>query len=286
MSSQGVPPEAIEFESEGRLLKGSLFMADERPGSAVILCHGAFEHRLNWSEYAARLAESGCSTLTFDFAGHGESAGLRSLVDMPVWAYNLRDAMNYLARRGFLRFALVGWDFGGSAVLLAAAHDPRIACCVTLAAPVLVNPPLADRLAFMLASGAGWLWRKVLHRPLTLNRLAELEKKQAAVDPQANERFYADPEVRQLLRAVPVPDSLHSAWVDITPAVEKIQAPVLVLHGERDHLVPIRQSELLHDRLTGRKEFHRLANSGHILHFDQTKEQVLDKIIQWVKQYL
>jgi fermentation-respiration switch protein FrsA (DUF1100 family) len=42
-----------------------------------------------------------------------------------------------------------------------------------------------------------------------------------------------------------------------------VSAPVLVLHGEHDHVVPIAQGERLFARVRGRKKFVRFAHGGH-----------------------
>ncbi|MFZ3079761.1 MAG: alpha/beta fold hydrolase, partial [Bellilinea sp.] len=100
------------FVSEGDRIHAVLYEAPEgkAPHDAVIFCHGAFESSAHWSDYARRLADQGFTALAVDFVGHGTSDGLRGLVDLRRWAYNLRDAMNALTLRGYRRFAVVGWD--------------------------------------------------------------------------------------------------------------------------------------------------------------------------------
>ncbi len=279
--------ESIEFLSEGSLIKGWLYRPEDlASSSAVVLCHGAFEHQNNWAGFARRFAENGFASLTFDFTGHGASAGLHSLVDMSVWAYNLRDALNYLSRQKIQRFALVGWGSGGSAALLAAAHDARIEGVVILSAPVLLMPGISDRIAYSLASLIAWFSHKLRHKPFFLSRLREMEKIEMAVNPEVNERYYADPLVRQALQAVPIPESLHCAWVDITASLAKIKAPVLVLHGEKDKQLPLRQSDILMNKLAGRKKFEKIEAGGHALHLDACSEAVFILMVKWVKQHL
>ncbi len=40
--------------------------------------------------------------------------------------------------------------------------------------------------------------------------------------------------------------------------------PVLILHGDKDRTVPMRQAQILFNRLTGPKEFWRVPGAGHI----------------------
>lgn len=282
--------ESVEFQSEGSLIRGCLYQPDSPSASAngaraVLLCHGAFEHQENWADYARRLAENGFKVLTFDFAGHGMSEGLPGAVEMRVWAYNLRDAMNFLARRGCQQFALIGWNSGGSAALLAAAHDARVKCLVTLAAPVLIMPALSDRMAYGLAAFISRLLKKIRKRPFTVSRLRELKDLEMAVDKTVNARYFEDPLILKAYTAVPVAESLDSVWLDITKPVKRVQAPVLILHGARDRIVPPKQSRLLFERLPGHKKMIRLENSGHALHLDQDRDEVFIQMVVWIKKH-
>ena len=274
--------EQIIFPSEGLEIHGVLHDPAAAKSRVVVFCHGAFEFQENWFDYAGRMKAEGWSAFTFDFAGHGRSQGLRSLVNLRVWAYNLRDALTTLQNRGYGPFAVVGWGVGGSAVLLAAAHDRRIECVTNLSTPVLLSPPLAELVAYGLITGAAKLKRALLKHPLTLSRLNELEEMRFLSDDAANQRYASNGQIRQAYAAVPIPDSLDSVWMDIRGAVEKVDLPVLVVHGKEDAIVPVEQSRKLFDLLKGPKELHLIQDSGHALHLDQKKDEVFNLILNWI----
>jgi len=46
--------------------------------------------------------------------------------------------------------------------------------------------------------------------------------------------------------------------------IERVAAPLLVLHGERDGLIPIRLGERLYEKAGGPKRFVRLPNASHV----------------------
>lgn len=278
--------EQITFRSGDSTLAGRLFEAPEPEPRAVIFCHGAFEDQQHWAAYASRMAGQGLGAFTFDFAGHGLSQGVRSTVDLEIWAYNLRDGMNYLARRGYKRFAVVGLGHGGSVGLLAAAHDERIVCLAALAAPVSLIPPLAERIAYSAAHLASKIKRKIKHTPLTLSRLRELEDLEVLADVDANAAYLARPELRTYYAAVPIPECLHSVWMDITQTVRRVSAPVLILHGAKDRIIPGKQSQKLAALLPAHKHLEILPESGHALHLDSENEEVYKQIASWVKRYL
>jgi alpha-beta hydrolase superfamily lysophospholipase len=278
--------ELVTFSSDGRSLSGALFEAS-RPGpAAVVLCHGAFEFKENWFDYAERLAGEGFTALTFDLTGHGESDGVRGTVDMGTWPYDIREALNLLGTRGYERFGLVGWDFGGTAVVLAAAHDPRVRCAAILSAPVFLMPSLADRVAFTLILGAGKVKRALWRKPLTLSRAKELERMRVAVDEEVNERYRSDARVRAHYEAVPIPECLDHAWIDVTPAAERVEVPTLIVHGAKDVVHPVAQSQRLRDALQATNELHVVEGVGHAVHLDGRSDEVYELIAGWMRRYL
>lgn len=274
------------FISEGHQLSGILFQAARSSPRAVVFCHGAFEFKENWLSYAGRLAAEGFATLAFDFTGHGESEGLRSLVDMRIWAYNVRDAMNFLGAQGYRRFGLVGWGSGGSAVVLAAAHDRRVRCAVTISTPVFLMPPFGERIAFGLATLVSRVKKAIWKKPLTFSRLKEFEDAPFFNDAEANARYLSDPRVRGHLETVPLPESLDSVWMDISRAVQKVKIPVLILHGDEDAVVSVKQSAKLHDLIQGHKQLHVVEGAGHALHLGQRSDEVYGWIAKWSRAYL
>ena len=278
--------EQVTFHSEGLEIHGCLWKADRPEKGAVLFCHGAFETRENWAAFADRLSQEGFTVFTFDFAGHGASQGLRGSVNLRTWAYNIRDAMNYLQGRGCSAFGLVGWESGGSAAVLAAAHDLRLSCAVIISAPVYLLPTLAERVAYVLASIVAKLKMAFLHKPLTLSRLKQMKQLRIMSDEAANEAYFADSKVQEIYNAFPIPEGLDNVWVDITGAAEKVNIPVLVIQGAEDKIIPTNQGQKLHDLLQGRKELKMVDGSGHAVHLDLQKDTVYTMISTWMKANL
>jgi acylglycerol lipase len=278
--------EAITFTSEGYVLSGALFDAGASGPAAVVLCHGAFERKENWFPYAQRLAEEGLAAFVFDFVGHGASAGLRGTVDMRVWAYNIRDALTCLGARGYQHFGLVGWGSGGTAIVLAAAHDHRVRCGVALAAPVCLTPSLSSRVVLSLAVGVSKIKQTLWKKPLTLSRTRDLDDMRVAVDDGVNARYVVDPNLRSHLQAVPVRESLDSVWCDITRGAQKVKVPFFVMHGSEDAICPLKQSQSLYVAVQGPKELRVIQNSGHAIHLDGQRDVAYKLMAQWLKKYL
>lgn len=277
----------ITFSSEGLDIHGTLREADHPTDKTVVVfCHGAFETQANWASFAERLNHEDFNTFTFDYAGHGASQGIRNLVNLRVWAYNIRDALNTLQAYGYTVFGLVGWGNGGSAALLAATHDLRLTCAVILSTPIHLQPPLPERAAYGLISIVAKIKKKLFRKPLTLSRLNELKELHILSDEAANQAYFADPEVQKLYKSIPIPDSLDRVWVDVSRAVPKIRIPVLVIHGSEDKIISPDQSQKLYALLSGPKELKIINGCGHAVHLDREKDTVYAMISAWMKSNL
>jgi acylglycerol lipase len=278
--------EAISFSSEGFQLSGVLWEPDSIDLRAVIFCHGAFEFQENWYPFAERLKDEGYTCFTFDFVGHGQSEGRRNMVDLKTWAYNLRDAMNLLQSRGYKCFAVVGFGIGGSAALLAAAHDRRIKSIVLLSTPVLLIPSLAERIAYGVATSFAKLKKVLYKKEHTISMLTDMDELQLFFDSQDNEAYFSDHKVREIYGAIPIPASLDRSWMDITKAVKKVKTAVLIIHADADKMISSKQANKIYDLLPGKKEIHLLGESGHAIHLDHQKEQAYKLMARWIKKNL
>lgn len=65
--------------------------------------------------------------------------------------------------------------------------------------------------------------------------------------------------------------------------LEGHQFPVLLLHGEKDRTVPLKQGQLLYTQLTGPKQFWSIKDAGHIdIHMVDT-ERYMQRVLAFVR---
>lgn len=182
---------------------------------------------------ADELEKRGVACLRFDFAGCGESEG--RLFDM-TYTREMEDvdaAIEFLAARGVLALGLFGSSMGGAVALLAAARDERVVAIVTLAA--VAHPELlAERHLEEVASWDARGYIETLEGPI-------------------GRGLYDDAKGH-----------------DVIAAVRVLRAPLLVLHGEEDEVVPVDDA---HDIATAARNVclevvsgadHRFTNAVHL----------------------
>jgi dipeptidyl aminopeptidase/acylaminoacyl peptidase len=126
-SDYHAPYESVSFTTrDGILLKGWVVKPERLRGKtpAIIICHGVGANKSDFTELAVFLAKRGYIVLLFDFRAHGESEGSRT-------SLGYHEQKDIIAALGFLknrpeidmkRLGIYGFSMGGSAAILAAAH--------------------------------------------------------------------------------------------------------------------------------------------------------------------
>ena len=88
------------------------------------------------------------------------------------------------------------------------------------------------------------------------------------------------------------PVRLHFAFYedclafDAYKAAEHIQAPVLMVQGDRDEYVPLHQSRRLHDALKGRKRLEVLPGADHSFTEPEDFRRMIGLLADWMIEHL
>jgi uncharacterized protein len=121
-------PAADGSTLRGWLVPGSGERAASGDGLGIIAAHARGGDRRGYLEHLPLFHERGFTTLLFDYREHGISDGAgRGMSLGQREAEDISSAVTYLKEtRGLQRVGVIGHSLGGSSVILAAAHDPRI----------------------------------------------------------------------------------------------------------------------------------------------------------------
>ncbi len=207
----GIPFEPIRFPTAGgKTLYGWWIPTTVRPperAATLILVHG-------WSRNAERMMfcirkfhPAGFNLLAFDARGHG-SSDADGTSNMLKFSEDIRAAIDEAVHRGANtdRIGVFGHSVGGAASIHAAAHDPRIRALVTVGA--FAHPGILMR--------------------------ADLRKK-------------GIPRMLSRLILAYVEHNIGAKLDQIAPKahLQTIDAPVLIVHGEQDEVVPVEHARRL-----------------------------------------
>ncbi|MCK5690759.1 alpha/beta hydrolase, partial [Myxococcota bacterium] len=175
-----------------------------QPGDmAVVASHGMLSNRNgDKHKYLGDLmAQKGVAFLRFDFAGLGESEGELFDISYSHEVEDLQAASEFLFGMGVKRLGYFGSSMGGAVALLAAARDERVVAIATLAA--------------------------VGHTDLIMER--HLEDARSFLT-----QGYVETDEGRVGRGF-YDDAMQH---DVLSATRMILAPILVMHGDRDEVVP------------------------------------------------
>lgn len=210
----GLTYETVEFESsDGITLRGWFLPADNR-SQTIIFAHGYHSNRLQPSvpalELARSLVENGFNVLMFDLRNSGESDG-----DVTTLGYHeVKDifgAVQWLRQERTAhaeQLGLIGFSMGAVTAIMAAANEPAIEA-------VVADSPFSDLRSYLKVNMP--IWTGLPDVPFTWTIMTILPP-------------LIDLDVDAVSPRVVMPD---------------LSQPVLIIHADRDELIPVSESEIL-----------------------------------------
>ncbi len=223
--------------------------------SAVVLLHAGIADRTMWTELREDLAGSHRRVVAVDLPGYGE-APAPTQRDAP-WS----DVLDTLDGLGIERLVLVGCSYGAAVALRVAALAPGRTAGLLLCSTPVEDVAISDELAAaweaeeaaLAAGDIGAAVDVVLEAWLLPDAPAELRQRIAAAQRRA---FVAQ---RQAAAPAAVPDPLAES----PAALERLDAPILVVAGGRDRREFHDGAELLARRLPG-AQLAVISAAGHL----------------------
>ena len=127
-ASPDVPGEKVKFKArDGAELEGFFIPAKKSRGRTIVFCHEVGAGWGSWHKYASFLPSAGYNVFSFDFRGHGATAGINGYSPnqwiSPYEIHDLIGAVEYLRTRSDVNKKNIGF-FGisrgvGAAVCVA-----------------------------------------------------------------------------------------------------------------------------------------------------------------------
>jgi dipeptidyl aminopeptidase/acylaminoacyl peptidase len=219
------------------------------------MCHGFTTSKdgRTYTRLEDILNQSSLSTFRFDFFGHGESAGEFAEITISEAVDDVQSAIRFVKDSGYERIGLVGSSFGGFASILTAGQSDELFA-------LALKSPVSDYLGLLIARDHG--------------REIEAWKQEGFIFIEASDgknvkldyTFFADAEETR--------GYAHA---------ERINAPTLIVHGDRDETVPLDQSQMAADVIPDcRLEI--IEGADHVYsdpeHFEIMLELISDFVIR------
>ncbi|MCG5499880.1 alpha/beta hydrolase [Ectothiorhodospira lacustris] len=202
----GLSPERVRIISRRRKALAASFFLPHPGAPVVVMVHGWGANSSHLLFMVPRVLAEGLNAVVFDARCHGLSDD-DGFASLPRFAEDAEAVMEVLRRRGYGDIILLGHSVGAGAVLLAASRTPDLRAVISLSAFSHPEPMMN-----------GWLAEQgIPRRPwgVVINRGVEW--------------------------------FIGHRFDDIAPrtTVDRIQAPLLLVHGEDDDVVPLHHLQIL-----------------------------------------
>lgn len=247
--------------------------------AALLLVHGLGEHIGRYDALATTLAGHGYAVHGYDQRGHGASEGPRAQVDR--FERLVDDLATVVARvraaHAGRPLVLFGHSLGGVVALRAVQGG-----AVTPDALVLSSPALN-----VAAGTPAWLRALVarLAGPFPELPTKPVDTRALSRDPSVAEAYRSDPAVFQGPVKARMADALVRAGEAALAEADRLEAPLLIVHGREDRIAHSGASVELHRRLQAQDARLELYDDGpHELFNDPLRERVLGDVLGWLDE--
>lgn len=220
----------------------------------VLFLHGFMANHLQLQNVAQTLCDAGYRAVLLDIRGFGQSTGTHYTFGV-LDARDLSQVVDFLQAKRLCgpTVGVYGTSMGAATAILFASHDPRVKAVVSVASFADIREEVT---------------------PFSRNALGGLAS------------FLSDASINALANVV---GSLtHMDLDDAKPidAITETKAPVLLIHGDADAIVPEAASDKLHAAAPNHSQLVKLHDRGHLdLCFDFRGE--LRKMTRdWFDKYL
>lgn len=253
----------------------------EAPDRAMIVVHGYAEHSGRYDEMAMYFARQGFSVHAYDQAGHGRTQGLRGHVDrFDRLLDELARFVEFVAQEDpDLPIILVGHSMGG---LVSAST-------LAFRQPAIDRVVLSGALLELGADTPRWKqWMARLLSPLggRVGLAAGLDTEGLSRDPEVGRRYLEDPFVKDRMSARFAAGMM--GMVDrAASAANRIERPMLLLHGGSDPISPMTGSRAFYERLpssvAAASDLRIYPELRHEIFQEPERQQVWQEMLDWLE---
>nr|WP_318546702.1 alpha/beta hydrolase [Mycobacterium lepraemurium] len=247
------------------------------PRAVLVLAHGFGEHARRYDHVARRFGAAGLVTYALDHRGHGRSGGKRVLVrDIHEYTTDFDTLVGIATREHHgLKCIVVGHSMGGGIVFAYGVERPDNYDLMVLSGPAVAAQ---DQVSPLLALAA-----KVLGVIMPGLPAQELDADAISRDPEVVAAYRNDPLVCHGKVPAGVGRALLQVGETMPQRAPALTAPLLVVHGSDDWLIPVAGSRRLVE-CVGSADVELKVYPGlyHEVFNEPEREQVLDDVVGWI----
>ena len=251
---------------------------DITPRGVVVLSHGFGEHARRYDHVAQRFGESGLITYALDHRGHGRSGGKRVyLRDLSEYTDDFHTLVGIAAKDhpGLPRIVL-GHSMGGGIVFAYGVEHPDDYTAMVLSGPAVDAQDSVSPVMVFVAKALGKIMPGL--------PVEELPTDAVSRDPAVVAAYNADPLVHHGKLPAGIARALLSVGETMPRRAAALIAPLLVVHGEQDKLIPVAGSHRLLECVASEDAHLKVyPELYHEVFNEPERAVVLDDVASWIE---
>ena len=254
---------------------------DTAPRGVVVLSHGFGEHARRYDHVAQRFGESGLITYALDHRGHGRSGGKRVyLRDLSEYTDDFHTLVGIAAKdHPDLKRIVLGHSMGGGIVFAYGVEHPDDYTAMVLSGPAVDAQDGLSPVKVFVAKALGKIMPGL--------PVEELPTDAVSRDPAVVAAYNADPLVHHGKLPAGVGRALLSVGETMPRRAAALTAPLLVVHGEQDKLIPVAGSHHLMECVASEDAHLKVyPELYHEVFNEPERAVVLDDVASWIEAKL
>jgi pimeloyl-ACP methyl ester carboxylesterase len=205
----------------------------------LLMIHGFGANKDNWLRFARHFTER-YHVIALDLPGFGNSSQPHASYDV---GSQVERVMAFTQALGIKKLHLIGNSMGGHISALYAARYPEQVLSVALFDNAGVTAPQKSELAERLEHGD----RNplIVKEPEDFNRLLDFVFVEAPPLPTVLKDYLAEQAIAQRDHYEMIFDHLRNRYIPLEPELPKIQAPTLLLWGDKDKVLDVSSIQVM-----------------------------------------
>jgi alpha-beta hydrolase superfamily lysophospholipase len=251
---------------------------DSTPRAVVVLSHGYAEHARRYDHVAQRFGESGLVTYALDHRGHGRSGGKRVyLRDLSEYTDDFHTLVGIAASdHPDLKRVVLGHSMGGGIVFAYGVEHPDDYTAMVLSGPAVDAQAAVSPVMVFVAKTLGKIMPGLAVEQLPTDAVSR--------DPAVVAAYNADPLVHHGKLPAGIARALLSVGATMPQRAAALSAPLLVVHGEQDKLVPVDGSHHLLECVASEDAHLKVyPELYHEVFNEPERAVVLDDVASWIE---
>jgi len=245
----------------------------DNPQAHLLVVHGYAEHAMRYDAFGKYLNSRGINMTSYDQRGHGKSEGPRAYVNRFIqYVHDLKEVEKTIAEPLFL----MGHSMGGLVLneYLLTQDTAKMKGAISGSAALEVDPDLSPMLQKLAP---------ILSYFLPKMKLEKLDTTTLTRSPENFKTYHSDPlNYLEGMKARIGAEMLKTIKKNRLQ-FNKIEVPMLILHGEEDRIAMPGGSIKLHENASSNDKTLKLyPEFYHELIHEPEKDQVMKDIADWI----